>query len=631
MFQYLSLLYLLLLTSQQILAQTKKQPVTSKIEKVTVFIEGAQVLRKAKTALPQGKTELVFAGISPNIDKQSVQVKGEGDFTILSVVHQNNYLNEQQRREETEVLVKQNATFAQKLIFERSMLEVYTNEENMLAKNMQIGGANTGIKTADLKEAVDFQRNRLTENLLKQNEIEQNIKKLDSLVLKNNQQLKALNQSRNFATSEVLVTVLAKEPVNSANFEVSYLVQQAGWFATYDLRVKDISNPIDLAFKANIFQSSGEDWKEVKLVVSNGNPNESNVAPQLQTWHLRFGDNYWSRGTTNINVLGGLQGNEIRGKVTSKDDGTPLPGVTVMVKGTTIGTQTDVEGVYVLKVPNGAGTLVFSFIGMETEEKPINTNKIDLALKADAAQLSEIVVTAYGTTRGGDDNDVEFYKKKESKKKASKPLEIKESYQPTTINFEIATPYTIASDRKIYTVDVKSQTVEAFYDYIAVPKLEKSAFLIAQIKDWQELNLLEGEVNLFFEGAFLGKSILDFKNAGDTLSISLGKDKGIVVERKKLKEFSKKQFLSSNKTDSRAYEISIRNNKQQAILITVQDQFPLSTNKQIEVLDQEAKEASIETETQKLTWKYTLPAKQEKKHLIKYSVKYPKEEVVVLD
>jgi TonB-linked SusC/RagA family outer membrane protein len=91
------------------------------------------------------------------------------------------------------------------------------------------------------------------------------------------------------------------------------------------------------------------------------------------------------------------QDKTISGKVTSKDDGTPLPGVTVMVKGTTVGTQTDIEGMYKLSVSGDAKTLVFSFIGMATQEVEIGTrSSIDLSMASEATEIGEVVVTALG-------------------------------------------------------------------------------------------------------------------------------------------------------------------------------------------------------------------------------------------
>lgn len=94
------------------------------------------------------------------------------------------------------------------------------------------------------------------------------------------------------------------------------------------------------------------------------------------------------------------QDKTVSGKVTSKDDGTPLPGVTVMVKGTTVGTQTDVEGMYKLSVGKDAKFLVFSFIGMKTEEREIgNLSTINFVMATGSSELDEVVVTAVGIER----------------------------------------------------------------------------------------------------------------------------------------------------------------------------------------------------------------------------------------
>ncbi len=87
----------------------------------------------------------------------------------------------------------------------------------------------------------------------------------------------------------------------------------------------------------------------------------------------------------------------VSGRVTSAEDATGLPGVNVVVKGTTSGTVTDAEGNYKLSVPPGTQTLVFSFIGLSTSEVPIgDRTTVDVQLSLDVQQLSEVVVTAFG-------------------------------------------------------------------------------------------------------------------------------------------------------------------------------------------------------------------------------------------
>ncbi len=92
------------------------------------------------------------------------------------------------------------------------------------------------------------------------------------------------------------------------------------------------------------------------------------------------------------------QERSVSGKVTSQEDGTALPGVNVVVKGTTNGTVTDAEGNYKISVPSSGGSLVFSFIGLSTTEVEIgDRTTVDVSLGLDVQQLSEVVVTGYGT------------------------------------------------------------------------------------------------------------------------------------------------------------------------------------------------------------------------------------------
>jgi TonB-dependent SusC/RagA subfamily outer membrane receptor len=90
----------------------------------------------------------------------------------------------------------------------------------------------------------------------------------------------------------------------------------------------------------------------------------------------------------------------ITGKVISDEDGLGLPGATVLVKGTTVGTTTDLDGNYSIGVPAGSDVLIFSFVGLTTSEETIgNRSVINITLTPDASQLSEVVVTAIGIER----------------------------------------------------------------------------------------------------------------------------------------------------------------------------------------------------------------------------------------
>jgi hypothetical protein len=606
-------------------AQIAQLKVESKIEKVTLFSQGAQVERKAQTQVPKGKTELIFGGISPNIDKQSIQIKGTGHFSILTVAQQSNKLEEQERREEVSKLEKRQSQILQQKKLEQSTLAVFNNEKTILERNQSIGG-NAGIKTADLKEAVDFQRARMTEVLNKQLELEEKIADLDSTLKKISLQLKVLKQMEDLSTTDLLVTISA-EQVTQAEFNLSYLVNDAGWFASYDVRVTDISKPIDLTMKANIFQQSGEDWKEVKMVISNGNPSENGVVPNLLAWVLKY--EYPMPQLYGYRDYGGISsfaGQEISGVVCDQD-GEVLVGANILVMGTTVGTITDEQGHFTLQLPQGATRLDVSYVGYTSKQVPVNAKFLNLSL-TEGLMLNEVMVVGKELEGKAAGLKIRGAASVDNDKDAFEPKEI---FQPTTFRYELEIPYTVLSNGKSYSLELKKRSVPAMYEYRTVPKLDQAAYLGAKITNWQELNLLDGEASLFFEGAFLGKTIFDLKHAPDTLSLSLGKDQSIVVSREKLKTFSSKKFLGNERIESRAFEIAVRNNKAQHIDIVVEDQIPISSLKEISVKDTEYSGAVLDEQKGKLTWRYSIPARQTQKMQLKYRVEYPKNRGLTLE
>jgi uncharacterized protein (TIGR02231 family) len=175
---------------------------------------------------------------------------------------------------------------------------------------------------------------------------------------------------------------------------------------------------------------------------------------------------------------------------------------------------------------------------------------------------------------------------------------------------------------KEYQVEIKEETLKAYYEYAVAPKLDNDAFLTAYLTDWEQYNLIEGEANLYFEGTYLGKTLLKTNSTDDTLKISLGRDKNVVVKRTKLKEFSKNKAFSSKKTQSRAFEIVVKNKKNTPLSILVEEQIPVSSDKQIEV-EFEAGGAKVDKTLGRITWKLKIKPSEERKQKFSYSVKHP--------
>lgn len=200
----------------------------------------------------------------------------------------------------------------------------------------------------------------------------------------------------------------------------------------------------------------------------------------------------------------------------------------------------------------------------------------------------------------------------------------------TSVNteFALSIPHTILSSNKAETIDVRKDDLAASYRYFTAPKLDGDAFLVAQSREWEQLSLLPGEANIFFEGTFVAKTFIDPNHLGDTLTTSLGRDKRIVVKREKMKEYSRRQFMGGNKRDQFAWEISIRNTKTEPIDITVEDQIPLSQDSQIEVMVEDTNGAGYNKTTGKLVWELSLKPNETRKVNFKYTVKYPKDKQV---
>jgi uncharacterized protein (TIGR02231 family) len=276
-----NLLFFLLIP---IFANAQQQIISSKIEKVTVFFNGAQIERKGQTNIPAGKSEFVFKSISPQIDKQSIQLSADTRISVLAINHQLSTQSEGGKKDEIQTLNKQKEAVEDKIMVEKNSLLVFKREEEMLLKNQTVGGTYSGMKSVDLKEAVEYQRVRMQEVLNKQYEIGKTIKNFENEIRVLNQKLTEITTSKEVTFSEIVLSLSNKEPINNANFTLTYFVQNAGWSPVYDVRVNNISQPLNLLYKANVYQYSGEDWKDTRLVLSNANPRKSGVAPELEAW-----------------------------------------------------------------------------------------------------------------------------------------------------------------------------------------------------------------------------------------------------------------------------------------------------------------------------------------------------------
>ena len=235
-------------------------------------------------------------------------------------------------------------------------------------------------------------------------------------------------------------------------------------------------------------------------------------------------------------------------------------------------------------------------------------------MKKNMMEKSEDVMAGVAATRVLDNSSMNQY------------VSVDNSGVNTT--FDIDLPYSIPSDGKQHLVAIKRYEMPATYRYYAVPKIDKDAFLQAQITNWEDLNLLPGQTNIFYEGSYVGQGYIDMRNVKDTMTISLGRDKKVVIKRERDKKLRSVKTIGSNIRETFAYNITIRNTRKEIINLVVQDQMPVSNDKDIVLEDMDKGNSEYDETTGMMKWTLSITPNETKKVNFGYTVKYPKGKTV---
>ena len=506
---------------------------SAKIKSATVYSNSAELLQSASVTLPSGTSEIVIKNVADYVNENTIQIGAPANVTVLSVQFTRNFISEYEIDESNPMIKRVRDSI---MLIEKEMGKIanekvsYSKTIDLLDKNQNVAGQNSGLNVTELIKLVDYYRAKRNElsNLVdalyeKENKLKDKLSKLNSKLELNTQKQEKTSQGK-------LVIQVMTDAASSVNLDINYLTNNASWSPFYDLRADNINSPINLMYKAKVVQNTGIDWKKVKLTLSSGNPNQNNTAPILQAWFLRF------------------------------------------------------------RYPRNYGYI------------------------NDDTKMNEVVVTAYGI------------KKDKTESSLSNYTTINENQ--LNVSFDIDIPYDILSNGKAHSVALKDLKLPATYKYYAVPKAEKEAFLLAEISEYSKFNLLPGEANIIFEGMYVGKTMINPNQTSDTLNLSMGRDKKIAIKREKIADKSGTKFLSGYKEQTFTYDITIKNNKKEAIEMLLKDQYPISTDKEITIELLDNGKAKVNLETGILTWDIKLGAGETKKFRISYKIKYPKDKFI---
>ncbi|WNY26827.1 mucoidy inhibitor MuiA family protein [Methanolapillus ohkumae] len=538
------------LTESQI---TKHDKVFGKIMEATVFLTGVQLKRAETLKLEAGINKITFGGISESIYTESVTAAVDHDCHILSFSPQMRSVSDASGAGRIVELLKKKKDLELQTRKIESRIYVCEQERELLEINRVVAGKN-GLRADELKETMDYFKSKLTEIENEKIDLRPQLEELRDQIRKIEYEVGSSTVKKN--EFEVDVEIFAPAAV-TATATLSYFHKEAGWTPYYDIRADDIKNPVTLQFKSFVRQRTGEDWEDVKLVLSTGNPSLSGTLPELMPWYVDF------------------------------EQPCPAP-----------------EPLRDLRK-----TAAYQSFNRPVESEIKMGDACLKQMKESDSYMEDI------------DGADEFYEV---------PQTIS-SNNLTGVDYELPALYTIPSSYDEKPVEIKSHRLSAEFKYYSIRKLEKDVFLVASVSDWTDLNLLEGNANIFFEGKYVGKSYIDPRRAGELIQLSLGRDPGVIVTRIKGKDMTEKSLMGGNNKITKEWTLTVKNTKGQTIEIEVFDQLPVSVNKAITIEAVNVSGAEHDKDTGKLVWNLTLDAGKSKSMTVKYVAAYPKNKIVVLD
>lgn len=553
-------------------AQSAQDPTVlseSKIDSVRLYLDGAEVFRSENLVLQPGRNYFVFTGLSSKLYPNSLQfTSGSDQVRVLSINSKTNFLERRTESKRVQTL-KDSVELVRLRIGEVSdQLEAYGQEKDLLQQNKSFKGEDKTLTIAELQATADFYRDRNLQINTAVSKRKRELVDLNRRLFDLKLMLTELNEGQT-PTAEVSLVIEADRAMRT-DLQLRYVVADAGWGAVYDLESGELSEPVRLRYRARAFNNTGVDWNDVTLTVTTLDPLQSAVQPQLTVWNLNDYstsqlDNIANLGYGNIGLSGNVQGNFY--------------------------------------------------------------DQIQQTKANEMAQRGQYWKKVMGDDFNGEiDYETDLYRRVRERELSERTVRREQVVVPEfNIDFPIAGPVTIPSELKPYYLDIDVYDLQVSYKYYAVPKLDKDAFLIAQIVGWEDLDLINGPVNVYNGRRFIGQSAIDIRTLSDTLSVSMGRDKDVTVTRVKVKGKSRRMLLGTTRKASIAYNISVANHKSQPIQIEVYDQLPIATDKEIIITADELSGGLLEEKTGEVRWDISLGAGENTTREFGYTIKYPKD------
>jgi TonB-dependent SusC/RagA subfamily outer membrane receptor len=597
---FLTLLCTLSLLSAR--AGDKPNSISSSLRSATVYRAGAELVHTATAHLQAGANELIVGELSNAIDIASIRIGCSGNVSVLSVTFSTDHL----QTEAVSPFVKKLQDSIVSIRKELGRLEILIKSDNelldLLSSNKSIGSTTTGVSVAELAKMMDYYRQKVLELRTEIRGYNERSQQLKQTADKLDRQVKE-DDRKNASTAGSLLLQLMSPSAGPCDLTISYLTFAARWEPSYDLKVVNSTDPLHIFYKAHVVQTSGIDWKHVRLSLSTSLPSQDGNAPVLKARFLRFVEAVASSVGYIVNqALANAYDNRISGNY--------------KYKSATLGASPSIA----LRGSSSLGAPAPLYIVNGQEVKAEEAQNLDAQTIKSIDVMKDAGATAlYGSRAAG----------------GVVRITLKDEDDYVNVNdrtmdavFDIDIPYDVPGNGMEQGVTLKEYQLPCVYQYYAAPGIDKDAYLLGQLTCWEKLNLMPGDAGIMVEGTYIGKSRIDPNSIQDTLNLTLGRDRRIVVKKEKITDFSSVKFLGSNKKQVFTYEITVRNNKKEKVRMILKDQYPVSTDKEIEAELLENGGAAVNRDTGILTWNLELSAGESRSYRISYSVKYPKDKVL---
>lgn len=522
--------YLLILLTLSV-SLFKSQDIKKEIDvkQATLFLQGAKVFGSTNVSLQKGKNTVHIINLPNDIDENTYKINLQKNTTLLSITPQNNYLKNDEMSEGEKKLEVERKKLQRQVSLLNIQIKNLTGEQNIINDNLKVSTNDKSTPQDQLIKLTEFYRKRMLEIDNQVFLLNEQKSGFDENIAKITKQFTEEQTHKNQNKKELLLEILADQEMN-INLGVSYIVSNAGWVPSYDLRAESTKMSLEIVYKGKIYQKTGQDWNNVKLFVSTYRPSYNQNRPILSPLYVTEYAPYNSQKE---------------------------------LAGYSINAKADMTNAYQMRA-------------------------------VEVAALSQIPIATVS------DNQM-------------------------NVMYELKFNQTIVSQEKEQYVILDKKEVNATYKYHTVPKLNNQVFLMAFVKNWQNLNLISGEANIYFEDNYIGKTNITSNYIKEEFPISLGVDERITVKRVKVEDKTSQKTFNSNKWETESYQIHVRNNTKENIDLEILDQLPISENSKVSVKALEIGNGNFDEKTGTILWNRKVVSGGSDIINFSFEVKYPKD------